>query len=47
MGRKWKVVKARRKKKMDDKKIHKRKERKAKTALEMPIIWMEYLHCDL
>lgn len=28
---------------MDDKKIPKRKERKAKTALEMLIIWMEYL----
>lgn len=28
---------------MDDKKIHKRKEGKAKTALEVLIIWMEYL----
>lgn len=42
-GKKVESSKSTKKRKMDDKKIHKRKEGKAKTALEVLIIWMEYL----
>lgn len=42
-GKKVESSESKEKRKMGDKKVHKRKERKVKTALEMLIIWMEDL----